>query len=211
MSNVRKARSPRGEERRGFIYQLAHQLPTQPLLRRGAGLRRALGFAGRASELRPLFSAGAVLGLDRGLVLSSRLQILGCFTCSHKGFLPPEARRAPGCVPFPMVLLEQAAGTEPTASPRPPAAAETRPSCLSDPQVKDEDKALAVKRPGKEDGAVSAAGHGDGGSVPGWGSPLAAVWWHLLRGSWAQRPPSWSWCRAACGVRVVLVVVGAGT
>ncbi|XP_055573910.1 basic salivary proline-rich protein 2-like [Falco cherrug] len=31
--------------------------------------------------------------------------------------------------------------------------AETRSSCLSDPQVKDEDKSLAVKRPGKEDGA----------------------------------------------------------
>lgn len=34
-----------------------------------------------------------------------------------------------------------------------PQRAETRSSCLSDPQVKDEDKSLAVKRPGKEDGA----------------------------------------------------------
>lgn len=36
---------------------------------------------------------------------------------------------------------------------------------LCDPQVKDEDKALAVKRPVKEDGAVSAAGRGAGGAV----------------------------------------------
>ncbi|XP_033924945.1 basic proline-rich protein-like [Melopsittacus undulatus] len=34
-----------------------------------------------------------------------------------------------------------------------PQRAETGSSCLSDPQVKDEDKSLAVKRPGKEDGA----------------------------------------------------------
>lgn len=57
-------------------------------------------------------------------------------------------------------------------------------SCLSDPQVKDEDKSLAVKRPGKEDGAVSVAGHGQGGAVLGMGHvlsehrPCARIWGH---------------------------------
>lgn len=55
--------------------------------------------------------------------------------------------------------------------------AETCSSCLSDPQVKDEDKSLAVKRPVKEDGAVSVTGHGQGGAFgdgacPWWEQPL---------------------------------------
>lgn len=91
--------------------------------------------------------------------------------------------------------------------------AETRSSCLSDPQVKDEDKSLAVKRPGKEDGAVSVTGHGQGGAVSGMGlalggdRPRARAWEHHGR-SWAQHPPlhpPWSLgsaggcSRAACG------------
>lgn len=57
---------------------------------------------------------------------------------------------------------------------RGPVAAETRSSCLCDPQVKDEDKSLAVKRAGKEDGAVSVAGHGQGrdGACPWRGQTL---------------------------------------
>lgn len=65
-----------------------------------------------------------------------------------------------------------------------PQRAETGSSCLSDPQVKDEDKSLAVKRPGKEDGAVSVQGQGQGGAVLGKGlalggdRPCTRVWGH---------------------------------
>lgn len=72
--------------------------------------------------------------------------------------------------------------------------AEMHSSCLSDPQVKDEDKSLAVKRPGKEDGAVSVAGHGQGGAVSGMGlalggdRPCDRAWGHH-GGLWAQHSP----------------------
>lgn len=53
--------------------------------------------------------------------------------------------------------------------------AETCSSCLSDPQVKDEDKSLAVKRPVKEDGAVSVTGQRAGWSFWGWGLSLVGT------------------------------------
>lgn len=121
-----------------------------------------LGFA--ISVLLPTFFSHREAWKDTCPCLwgCNRLQI-GAVSCSS--LLPPwHGVMVPVAFPTPCGF----SGSEA------PWRAETRSSCLSDPQVKDEDKALAVKRPGKEDGAVSVAGHGQGGAVSGMG---LSPWW----------------------------------
>lgn len=178
---------------------------------------RGLGQAGRAlsspsfgvchnrgaSLLPPTFSAARKPGRTHVL-------IPGAATGCKLGLF----HAAASCPPWHGVMI-------PVAFPSPcgfsgskaPRQAETCSSCLSDPQVKDEDKSLAVKRPGKEDGAVSVTGHGLSGAVLGMGfalggdRPRTRAWGHHGR-SWAQHPPPhppWSLgsaggrSRAACG------------
>ena len=88
---------------------------------------------------------------------------LGLLRAANRGCFMPQP-------PAPLAWSRGAGGFSGSEAPR---RAETRSSCLSDPQVKDEDKSLAVKRPGKEDWAVSVAGHGQGEAVSGMGLVLS--------------------------------------